>query len=579
MLSLLVLGSAGCNQSVAPVPPSIVLISVDTLRADRLSLYGYPRPTTPVLDRWAAERAAVFENTVAPAAWTVPSHLSMLTGLDAWRHGFNHDVGSLGRSLAAKVEAPLLAERLRDAGYTTAAETGGAYLAEAYGFNRGFDTYAAWPRPERFEVELTTLVDRAIEFVSRPHSTPYFFFLHTYDVHDPYRCTSDRWSEITDVPAPPKGTRIALLSQKPSPESGYQKQSEFQLRPLRSKVTLTPELINACYDAGVARMDAEVGRLLRALESAPGPTPLVILTSDHGEALGEYGRIGHNRLDDANLMVPLIIADPAGRGAGMRVERQVRLLDLVPTVLELLGQPAADGLDGRSLVPLMEGESAEIPPVAWSYSATGNRGISMRHGNRLKAIFPNTVWAPVRTPIEVFDLRQDPEEVHALENPELAGRLTASIHRSFTDHAVGLRLRLVNGGAEPFEGVIRSRSVSVQGVKSTDLACPCLEFETPDGARLRVQPGEDFTLHFERILGTHLNLETAGGSFRLPVADLNGRGTYRIDEDGTPHAVDGPLGRGVLGLELWWHGIGPVAGEPIEYDPELRRQLESLGYL
>lgn len=577
-LGLLVLLGPSCAPGERPSEsPPLVLISIDTLRADRLSLYDYPRPTTPNIDRWA-ESAIVFESAVASASWTVPSHLSMLTGLDAWRHGFNHDVGALERSLAAKVEVPLLAERLRVAGYETAAETGGAYLAEAYGFNRGFDAYASWPRPERIEEELGTLVDRAIEFLAQPREKPYFFFLHTYEVHDPYACRSERWDELTDLPAPPKGTRIALRSEKPSPENDYRKQNAFQLRPPRSTTPLTQELVDACYDAGVARMDAQIGRLLAAIDGAPGPKPVVVLTSDHGEALGEHGRIGHNRLEDSNLLVPLVIADPTGRGAGRRIDRQVRLIDLVPSLLELLGLPAAEGLDGHSLVPFMDGETADIPPVAWSYSATGNRGISMRHGNRVKAIFPNTVWTEARSPLQLFDLRQDPGEGQELHNDELAQRLRASIDQAFTAQAVGLRVRVHNGGDDLFEGTVRGHSVNVQGVKSTDLDCPCLDFDSPDGARFSVPPGEGFTLHFERILGPALKIETAAGPFTLRVDNLKGRRAYRFTSEGWEER-EGHLDPAVTGLEVWWHGIGPVAGSPVEYDPELRRQLESLGYL
>ena len=167
----------------AEKPRNVVLISIDTLRADRMSLYGYQRPTTPHLDAWAAESAVVFENAVAQAPWTLPSHTSMLTGLSTLRHGMNH-----ARRLPGRLE--MLPETLRAAGYRTLALTGGGYLHPSYHFDQGFDRFRYWsgldPRTgvrQQLDEELEVLLADASEWVGDHADERFFLFFHTYDIH------------------------------------------------------------------------------------------------------------------------------------------------------------------------------------------------------------------------------------------------------------------------------------------------------------------------------------------------------------------------------------------------------------
>lgn len=578
-------------QPSAQRPRSVVLLSIDTLSARHLSLYGYPKPTSPQLDAWAEAEALVFENVVATSPWTLPSHRSLFTGLDAKRHGLNHDTGSMATSLGSRVTLPSLAERLREAGFLTAAETGGVYLHPKYGFAEGFEQYGSWPRPERLTQELPTILDRAREFLDAYGDLPFFLFLHTYDVHDPYRCEGERWPEITDLPRPEGWSQVAIRTPKNLSENGYRQVNGYEHRSAAGEAPLDdPALARACYDAGIARMDQKVGAFLRELSAGPvGERTIVALTSDHGEAFGHSPRVGHIQLYDENLLVPLLIADPDDRAAGQRVEQQVRLTDIMPTVLDMLDLPAPEGIDGHSLEPFFDGEEAQVPPYAWSYSASGNWGLSLRHSNRLKLILPNAAWAGARDGPELFDLRQDPDEGQNLvASGSEAERWVDLLSSDYMHRGVGLRLRIQNAGGGELSGALLGPMIRPLGTKSVDLdcactgGCACLELDEIGKARLRVPGGTGFTLVLEKIFGNQLQVETRfeGREDRLSVrVDQLGEGRKLVWSGSGWQRSDGPLEPGETGFGLWWSGTGPVTSAPEEHDPELRRQLESLGYI
>lgn len=159
--------------------PNVVVVSIDTLRADHLSFYGYDVQTSPNIDAWARRSGVTFETAVAQAPWTLPSHVSMFTGLDAIRHGVNYD-------RPMPTELPTLAERLQAAGYETLAVTGGVYLHPRYGLSQGFNAYAYWDAAQTSrEDELVRGMERSLTFIERNADRAFFLFLHTYDVHAP----------------------------------------------------------------------------------------------------------------------------------------------------------------------------------------------------------------------------------------------------------------------------------------------------------------------------------------------------------------------------------------------------------
>ena len=328
--------------------PNVLLISIDTLRADRLGCYGYERDTSPALDRFAAERAVRFAAAVAESPWTVPSHVTLLSGLHPISHGVRLP------DLAPGPDVPLLAELLTDAGYSTVALTDGGWLSEAWGFDRGFQRFQA------LDQDFDATVDQALAFVEERSAVegPWFAFLHTYDVHCPY-----------DPPAPfaerfqgPGAEPIEVAGKCGNPHYNGMELTAGQIQTLSDH-----------YDGGVAWVDQALGRLLsRLAEAGALENTVVVVTSDHGEELGEHGSIGHERtLSALSLAIPLLIAVPGGV-AGVS-EGPASLADVVPTLLELCSVPAPEGLDGVSLVPRLAGdpapaEAGRLSELAWQTS-------------------------------------------------------------------------------------------------------------------------------------------------------------------------------------------------------------------
>jgi arylsulfatase A-like enzyme len=320
------------DEARPPARPHLVLIDVDTLRADRLGCYGYERETSPRIDAWARREAEVFTDAMAVANWTLPSTLSILTGLSVPEHG----VHEVTRRLSETV--PTLAERLRAAGYETLARTDGGYVSEPYGFARGFDSFRAYQRPWRahhaagWSEELQGLAARGSE-------RPVFLFLQTYQVHtplgndhtfdDPEAPYDGTWSD-TQIS---HNTLMDHLAQGGMPPDAWDRR-----------------WISDQYDAAVKRMDDVVGAFLEGLPGVFGDEPyLVLITSDHGEELFDRGGFGHSRSLYAELIhVPLIVRHPDGLRVGENA-LPASGLDVVPTLLDSAGLPVPPELSGLSL--------------------------------------------------------------------------------------------------------------------------------------------------------------------------------------------------------------------------------------
>jgi arylsulfatase A-like enzyme len=576
--------------------PNLLLISIDTLRADHMSLYGYPTPTTPLIDAWARDNAAIFSTAVAPSPWTLPSHASLFSGLDAFRHGINHDVGGIrvGPGAVVITSLDMMAERLRREGYETAAFTGGAYLHPRYGFAQGFDRFAYWPDRGRDLLELETGVDRTLEWLAGRSDLPFCFFLHTYAVHDPYRARQPYFDRVAPEGVEAPRGRVALVSPNNSPANGFQQLNRFVFRPrggAQRELDMDDDdirMIRAMYDSGVAYADAQVGRLLQGLsELGLAENTVVVITSDHGESLGDRGRAGHVFLTDDNLLVPLIIAAPGGIGAGRVVADQVRLIDVLPTVLDLLGAEPDDELDGRSLVPLMTGGPSAVPPVAWSYSAAANRGLAMRIDRQIKYTVDNTAWAPLVGREQLFDLENDPSESTDLsaDDPR-AGELRVTAMNEFDRRAVGLRMRIQSGDGR-LAGEIRGPAVRPVGTKVIHLDTPAVSSTGVGEARLDAPPGSAFELHFEKVFGWKLTVE---GALETGSGSLTYSHTFDVREEGEVETlvldgtrwrtVDRRLEAGEIGFSVFWNG-GVVVGGPsaASADAELAEQLRALGYV
>jgi arylsulfatase A-like enzyme len=328
-----------CSGSRSDGPPNVVLIGVDTLRADHLSLYGYARATSPNLDRFAAE-AVVFENCIAPMPHTTPSVASILTGRYPVHTGVRTLVGDLPEG------ATTLASLLRDRGYQTIRISGTAVLKDrlGQGFAKRFDT--------QLSQRATATTDAAIAELARTPG-PRFLFVFYHDPHMSYRPPMLRFD--ADYRGPHR-RRIDYPRRKRDLVFG----SDLSPR--------TREHVVALYDSEIFYVDQEVGRLLAWLD-AHDPDALVVFTSDHGEAFGERGTYWYDHgalLDQPALRVPLVI-----RGLGVaprRVPGVVRLVDVMPTVLARVGvEPAGLGLDGIDLARVIEDPGVRLD----AYAETG----------------------------------------------------------------------------------------------------------------------------------------------------------------------------------------------------------------
>ncbi len=525
----------------------------------------------------------MFQKVVAPAPWTQPSHISMFTGLNAHRHGVN-------RLEAAPPSLTMMTEILREAGYATVAVTGGGVLRPEFGLAPGFDIYYHLPTgysADALEDGLTEVLTRLDSLRERP----FFLFFHTYEIHVPYRARQpyfDRFSSHDPNLRTEPSNYLEQAIGKPS--FVYWNASEKN----PSKIALPLELATLpvdLYDSGIAYTDATLIRLLERLEQ-PDLThrTMVVVTSDHGEMLGEHGLASHAFLYEENLLVPLLLALPGGRAAGRTITDQVRLIDLMPTILDLVGISLPADLDGASLLPLIDGSSSAAPRPAWSYASNSNYGVSLRMRNRLKYIRRNSAWASDYSQEQLFDLVKDPREEHDLAaSARETQTLRDLISRTLEEEAVGYRVRFENFDNVAFRGTLRGPLVNPSTVKTIDLPCSCV-VKKGGGAAFEVPAATSFTLLLEGYAGN-------GGKLLLSLKSLNSDGnegpTFKTSLDLDPNSspqvivergsewmpVQSSDKESLKRVTVWWSGKpGTATTSPLESDI-LRRELEALGYL
>jgi arylsulfatase A-like enzyme len=333
-------------------PPNVVLICVDTLRADHSSAYGYPRNTTPGLRR-LAEQGVLFETAYAPMAQTAPSMATIFTGNHPATHGLDRN------GLPLEERSRTLAEIFREHGYQTTAIVGSFVLDARFGFRQGFDVYqddfdaegasvkpGSWEGervPAGFDRRADATTRRAAKWlwVERDRERPFFLFLHYFDPHAPYEA--------------PASFRPAFDGSEPT---SARSEGTDVSKPLRLAIR--------DYDTEVAFTDREIARFLTALDGVGlAASTLVVATADHGEGLLDHGHWLHG-LDvyEETMRVPLILRWTGTLPAGVRLSEPVALVDLAPTLLALVGLRSGEPsrrFDGISLVPAMKGRSALDP--------------------------------------------------------------------------------------------------------------------------------------------------------------------------------------------------------------------------
>lgn len=571
-----------------PPRPDLVLIVLDTVRADRLTPYGGAPELTPFLAEMARERARLYERAVTPATWTFPAHVSLMTGLEAFRHGaFTEDDAGVLPAL------PTLAGLLRAEGYRTLAVTADGFVHPRFGFASGFDRYAYFDYQADADGELAHDVDRTLAALAEVSDQPLFLFFHTYEAHVP-----NRWRR----PPPPgaDATRSRLEVQgyegRPGPEIGFYGTPGFSIRDLdsgaeRPAIAADAPLLIGLYDQALEHLDRELRRLADGLERANRwRDALVVVTSDHGESLGEHGRMSHNLLDEANLRVPLLIGWPGGSGAGERDASLVSLVDLMPTLLATAGVSPPPRLDGRALRP--RSEHGERPrELAWSYAVVNNRGLALSLPDARKLVLLDSAWRGLPPRERWFDPVRDPAEDTPLTAVGAGeARLAASAWRALAEGLPGLRIRATNGSPHTVELLLRHPAIQPSGVK-LPVAGPELSWVRAARASARLAPGEQGAWILTGARADRIDLE--GEVSTLPAtspplalavhAPSPGPGrVLRLAADlGTGRWRSGAAAPGELGLELEWRGVArrtADASSPLA-DAELRRGLGALGYL
>lgn len=437
---LALLSLAACGE---PRQPNVLLISIDTLRADHLGCYGYERDTSPRIDALARE-GVLFENALSSTSWTLPAHMTMLSGLPISVHGACEErhfdrQDDHGQRIPPPLRGELVSSALRAAGYRTAGFYSWKYLDDSFGFDSGFDVWQRcgidlYSHPVlgvelarlRQTGEVEAMRELAFAFRElidprRPSSPevvgeatrwldahtgderPFFLFVHLFDVHDPYKPPKefDRFGDPAYA-GPIDVKHAQLISERVYP--GMPPEDLARLISL--------------YDGGIAYVDDQVGKLLDHLDALGlAEDTLVILTSDHGEEFFEHGTIGHRQhLYRESVAVPLVLRQPGRLPAGKRVAETVGLIDLAPTILAATGTPPPHELPGVDLGAVA---NAHSPGGERTYTSTlfvfggrelAYREIGLARGSRHSVLTfcPDEFWSG-----EAYDWTVDRDELGA----------------------------------------------------------------------------------------------------------------------------------------------------------------------
>ncbi len=471
LLTVLVLvPSCGRDDGEGPLPSSgrpVILISVDCLRADHCTPYGYEarftdEPTTPFLQR-LAEEGVLFEEAESSTCWTLPAHVSLLTGMDAFEHGVRNRLFGLAEGTEH------LAGRFQRAGYATAGFFSGPFLHPEWGFGQGFDTYEASSEYLR-QLEAAAIIQdtesrgRLMRLHNLAHADrltservvdlarqwlaeddrwkePFFLFLHLWDPHYDY--------------APPPELAETFLPDYDGPVDG----SHFIDRN-RSYSDEELSAFEALYDAEVRYTDGQIERLFRILESwGIADEALFVVTADHGEAFGEHGERGHQKnLYEEVTHIPMILRAPGLLPEGKRIPWSVPLYDLAPTLLELTGVPVWKDRRGQSLLPMI-----------FDREPTDRSIVLDLHHHTLQAAWKRA-WRRGRYKVhwdlkagagEIYDLEEDPGELDPIRVQQLA------------EHPLGERAEAelrARGAFEPVDRITRySRRMKLSPAMETAL--------------------------------------------------------------------------------------------------------------
>ncbi len=415
-LLIVTIGVAGCSQSAKPSKPmNVLLVTLDTVRADHLGSYGMKHDITPNLDRLANEGIR-FATAISTAAVTPVSHASILTGRNPYAHGVR--VLSADGGFRLDEDIPSLATTLKKVGYRTGAAHSSFTVSSTFGFQNGFDFFDSFETRLHREGAFQTwrvgknqrradeTTDVAIEFIDAGEQ-PFLLWVHYWDMHDAFLLPDDAFMP---------------------PEHELQRAAHGKIQP-------NPAL----YAAEIRFMDHHLGRLLAALEERGLERNTVIaVVADHGEGLGDHDWEFHRLLYQEQIRVPLLLRIPDAH-SGLTIDRMVRTTDLFPTLLDYLGLPLPAEIDGRSLRALIEGRDDE-PRLAYADQINAFDKNAMMIWKRPKDALLYSVqdndWKLIYKPLhpersELYQLSVDPAEgnnLFTIDHPQTR-RLLAELAR------------------------------------------------------------------------------------------------------------------------------------------------------
>jgi|GEM_PF-813629 len=420
---------SACGQPRAD-KPNVLILLMDTLRADRLGCYGYGRPTSPVVDD-LANGGVVFTRCYAPSDYTQASTASLFTGQDPLVHGY------MNSNYVLEEANVTMAELFRDNGYQTAAFIANGLAGEKYGMDQGFDRHVEQNRAPA--PELATAARAFLDEHAASSEKPFFIYMHFLDVHDPHRIPHDQFGRFADPGAFAVDMQDSLLLETFVMRAWWSKVQKWKNASHSDDVVTYFADYADLYDASIAYWDQAVGTILESLD-ANGLTDdtIIIVTSDHGEQLLEHGFFGHaNSGYDVGLHVPLIINDPQSGGdwGGRRIHDPVSLIDVLPALLERVEVPVPSHLDGHSLWPHRDTErpaAADAKPIYSEGTFFTNRPVST-----LIQSYRDGDWKLIldrfRDTKELYNLSRDPgEEQNLIESEaDIARRLYTGLQRRY----------------------------------------------------------------------------------------------------------------------------------------------------
>lgn len=434
----LLVAVSGCNgDGSAADRPSVILVVLDTLRADHLGHYGYAKPTSPGLDRLAAE-SVVFDRCLAASSWTQPSTVSLLSGLYPARHGAH---------AYAEVDAGVefLSERLQDEGYATAGFSANPNASPMFRMDQGYDHFYFGGNEQAKDYEdVSVLLDGARQWLAGRSGQPFFLYLHVMNVHGPYVAPAEYRERFLEEPWQPFEFQNDLWTD-------IVRSGKFERRAEVTDAHLAD--LRARYDGAIAYTDQKLCEFLDELRGEGVlDRSLLVVTSDHGEEMFERGGFGHGRTLNAEMLnVPLLWRMPGG-GTGRRVDGPVSLVDLPASVLDqvgLLGEETAGTYgDGRSFLPLLRGEPwDESRPLLSEVRRDTARVLCLQKWP-MKMIHVELDYQGREDVTEVYQLADDPDEHSDLARELEAGpdsRMGRMVEQ-WLDVARGMRDQLEASG-------------------------------------------------------------------------------------------------------------------------------------